>query len=699
MRAFFPLFLCLLTLAPVSAQPGLSPAALDSLEQLLPSLSPQSSQYIDNCLRLSEGYRRSALQKSLHFALEGLDGAMHIGHLSLTAQAYDLLGKAHFQQGNYAMAGYCFEKGIHLADSAQNDILKAHLFNSSGLINIRQGSYEAALGLLLKAHSSWVALGNQQQALIIQINIAGLYQKLERYDLAIQTAMRAMEKAEKLGMDRAVGSILNNLGTIYEELESYDQALSYYQTAYERKQKGSNPISTLYPLVSIYEVYNKMGQKERAESVYKEAMEIALSNGNRPWIMRLYQAKGRYNMGTSRYSEALSYLLQALQIAEQRQDRPKMQELHKELSETYAGLGSYQLAYEHQLQENSLREELEKENDEQRISDMAAKYQLEDMETQIAELKNTERFTRQRMYLMGALLLAFLLTMALLFSRNRVQRRARIVLEKRNREIERQHRMLGMKNKEIQGKNQLLEDQSQAITQQNKQLRHSNESLELFAYAASHDLREPLRTIHNYMEIIQRKYGKELEADILDYIRLAADSAASLDNLLRDLLAFSRVGRKDIALRKVDLDYQLRNAQKHLDKQIKDNQAVLEWADLPVIEGYGSEIYLLFQNLITNAIKYRQPGVQPIVRISAQQLDRKVILRIVDNGIGIPRDRVETIFNLFKIAHNNPKIESHGIGLATCKKIMDHHNGQIKVESVPNKGSTFVLEFPQLSRL
>jgi PAS domain S-box-containing protein len=225
-------------------------------------------------------------------------------------------------------------------------------------------------------------------------------------------------------------------------------------------------------------------------------------------------------------------------------------------------------------------------------------------------------------------------------------------------------------------------------------LLRSNAELEQFAYAASHDLREPLRMVSSYLGLLERRLGDTLDQNCRDFLHYAKDGAQRMDRLILGLLDYSRIGRGSESRSRFRLAEAIEEALSNLGVLIANAHAQIVVADdLPDIEGHRMEIVRLLQNLIANAVKYRAPDRQPVVTVSACRRDGWCELAVADNGVGIPAEHRERIFGLFQRLHGHD-IEGCGIGLASCKKILDHHGGRITVDGEPGQGSTFRVTLP-----
>ncbi|MFJ5850926.1 ATP-binding protein [Streptomyces sp. NPDC092903] len=233
------------------------------------------------------------------------------------------------------------------------------------------------------------------------------------------------------------------------------------------------------------------------------------------------------------------------------------------------------------------------------------------------------------------------------------------------------------------------------------ELRRSNEELEQFAYVASHDLQEPLRKVASFCQLLERRYADQLDDRAKQYIAFAVDGANRMQTLINDLLTFSRVGRLHAEDADVSLATLLQRTTNSLGMAIEETGAVLTHDPLPVVHGDPTQLGVLLQNLISNAIKFRAPGVVPQVHISARRpadgaegADRRWEFAVSDNGIGIGPEYAERIFVIFQRLHTRDTYPGNGIGLALCKKIVEYHGGTITLDTGHTPGTRFVFTLP-----
>lgn len=226
-----------------------------------------------------------------------------------------------------------------------------------------------------------------------------------------------------------------------------------------------------------------------------------------------------------------------------------------------------------------------------------------------------------------------------------------------------------------------------------EKLQKSNSELEQFAYVASHDLQEPLRMISNFLQLLKKRYEGQLDSDADEFIGFAVDGAKRMQILINDLLAYSRVTSKDEAFENVNLEKVLDEVLFNLEIDIEKNQAIIKREPLPEIHADYSQMVQVFQNLVGNALKYRSDE-KPEIFISTKKEHDHWLFAVKDNGIGIESEYFPQIFQIFRRLHTHDEYEGTGIGLAITKRIIEHHQGKISVESEPEKGSTFYFTIP-----
>ncbi|WP_420713435.1 sensor histidine kinase [Streptomyces sp. NRRL WC-3549] len=235
------------------------------------------------------------------------------------------------------------------------------------------------------------------------------------------------------------------------------------------------------------------------------------------------------------------------------------------------------------------------------------------------------------------------------------------------------------------------------LAEQTGELRRSNSELEQFAYVASHDLQEPLRKVASFCQLLEKRYGTELDDRGKQYIAFAVDGAKRMQVLINDLLTFSRVGRVHESWKPVDLDRSLDRALGNLALAVEDAGAtVVREAPLPRLLGDATTLTMVWQNLIGNAIKFRRPDVPCRITVDCVREGDDWHLTVADNGIGIAPEFSDKVFVIFQRLHARDEYEGTGIGLSLCRKIIEFHGGRIWLDPEPEEGTMIHFTLPVL---
>ena len=238
-----------------------------------------------------------------------------------------------------------------------------------------------------------------------------------------------------------------------------------------------------------------------------------------------------------------------------------------------------------------------------------------------------------------------------------------------------------------------LEAAHASLEARTEDLQRSNAELEQFAYVASHDLQEPLRKVASFCQLLQRRYAGRLDEKADQYIEHAVDGAKRMQQLINDLLAFSRVGRTAQRREQVSCAVLLAQAWANLGPAVRASHATIEVGDLPVVLGETSLLTAVFQNLLSNALKFA--GEQaPRISVSARRDGGHWLFSFADNGIGIPAEYAERIFVIFQRLHDKAAYPGTGIGLAMCRKIIEYHGGRIWLDTTVTSGARFCFTLP-----
>jgi PAS domain S-box-containing protein len=292
------------------------------------------------------------------------------------------------------------------------------------------------------------------------------------------------------------------------------------------------------------------------------------------------------------------------------------------------------------------------------------------------------------------------------------QREIQLALERlvqeRTEELETINEEMVTTNEEVAAANEELAAINEELEEANQLLIRSNDNLQQFAYVASHDLQEPLRKVQQFGDLLKNRYADQL-GDGVDYLERMQSAASRMSALIRDLLTFSRISNSQNSVMLVGLNQVVGGVLSDLDLRLQETGAVVQVDSLPIVQGDPSQLGQLFQNLLSNALKFQRPNNVPEIRVSAQRIKGTDLpagvrptraslayhrIDVVDNGIGFDEKYVDRIFQVFQRLHGKNEFVGTGIGLAICEKVATNHGGAITASSQPGQGATFSLFLP-----
>ncbi|MCE3280023.1 MAG: response regulator receiver sensor signal transduction histidine kinase [Bacteroidetes bacterium] len=245
------------------------------------------------------------------------------------------------------------------------------------------------------------------------------------------------------------------------------------------------------------------------------------------------------------------------------------------------------------------------------------------------------------------------------------------------------------KNKELRIQGEHLRVLNLKLEQRSNDLMRNVQELEKFAYVASHDLQEPLRTITSYIQLLQKKFSNKLDPEAIEFMEFVVNGSKRMKTLINDLLEYSRINSAESKFEKVDCNDILFEVSQNLQNSIKDSDAKIEIENLPVIKANKMHMVQLFQNLIGNSLKFKSER-QPVIKVKAKKIEGYYLFSVEDNGIGIKKEYSTKIFEIFQRLHSMQHYPGTGIGLAICMKIVQKLGGEIWMESEYGKGTTFL---------
>lgn len=542
--------------------------------------------------------------------------------------------------------------------------------------------------------------------------ISKAYKNLGDIELAFDYQMNNLRIREELKDTVQIGNAIYQLGTIQFYQGNYQEALSYYKEAHQINLVLNDSFTLFSCLAAIGGTYNRLGNTEMATKYNNEALSITtainyqigiayanynlsadyydkkehkqslgyallavekMKANNDSWgMIDCYRILGLNYMMLNQLDDAQEYLALSLSKAEELHSKPKMVEALQALSKLAEKTGNFQAKSTYLELLLTTKELIISESIQRKIEASKNNYEIYKRDKKINTLKKDKEKQHLKSTMFGAILLfTFPFVLLLVYTQYRLKKG----------------------NNLLASKNQLIEKQNEDLEQSNKALEDSNTELEQFAYVASHDMREPIRTIRSFNSLLKSRYGDVLDQRGNEFVYYVDDASKRLDIMLTDLLNYSRVNTKDKNKTVANLTETAKSAAMNLTHKFQDEAVTLNITPLPEVNVNPVQMERLFQNLIENGIKYNNKEFKKI-DINYKKNGKAYIISVKDNGIGIEPEYKDKVFEIFRRLHGTSEYEGSGIGLATCKKIVEKHNGKIWLDSKPQEGTTIFFSIP-----
>lgn len=651
-------------------------AYLDSLWGAL-EVSADPVTNVDQLNLISEAYLDLDHHNVIKVAKRALEKAKAHNYDKGVWHAYNNLGMGYDYLGMADSSFIFYSMGLEKAILLDDPYLKGISKNNLGIYYMFKRNYPLALRYLQEAISLAEDGGYNMNPYATYANIGIIYEQAGNIKQAIDYYKLSAEAARQTGKsDYAAYAHLDD-GYIAYLQRDFATAESHYYEALEYYQKQTSRPSEAETLYYLGKLYAKQDKFEQALDFYQKALDIYVDMKSKEDIPSMYLCIGNVykNKGEYHVSRQLYHNAEAMAI--EVDDLEGLAEIYDSLAVNYAAFEQYEEAYTYQRKSRKQRETIFSQETKEQMTQLETNFQLRMRQAETARLyaeqAKNEVILRQRTLLAWAgwligLLVAFV---AFVFFRSR---------------------------KKVLQLNQKLE---QKVAARTKELNHANENLiaanrelERFTYIASHDLKEPLRNITSFVNLIQRKIKGRAEEELEEYMSFVTNSSKQMYTLVEDILAFSRVKENDLREKKqIDLNLVVDEVKVTIAHFLNEHKAKIIVEDLPWVFAHQTEMFLLIKNLIENGIKYNTSEV-PSVLIEGEKNRRGVVIHISDNGIGIEPKYQDKIFEMFTRLNDREQFTGSGIGLAICKKIVQKYKGRLWVDSVVEKGSTFHFSIP-----
>jgi len=590
-----------------------------------------------------------------------LNTAIQMNDNVLKLTVYTDLAIVNEKLSKYAIAKDYHLKAIEMAQK-ENDIETVENgYHGLGSLYETVGDYDQAIDYYLKSLNIAESRESTEGVIITLQSIANTYQHINHEEKSFKTIERAYQLAVKLADEKLIAGTLYDFGRILTSFGHYDQALEKQKASLDMFRKSEDGVSISRGLISIGEIYTHQGLFDEAEDYFMECFNyekylVSVEHA------RLYNRLGNLYLQQSKLDTAELAFKTSLKLSQKGDFRELTQQNNYDLYKIYAEQDSSTLALQHLETYLKLNNYIRSEQRTDRITELQFKFDVEKNEKEYQALT----LRQNRIIFLSASLFFVILILALTY-------------------------MVRLKSKN----NASLRKKTEEIEAQNIRLAENNEVLSQFVYVAAHDLKEPLRNVGSFVSLIQRKYGKQFNEEANQYMGYVTSGVTRMNNLLRDLLEYSKITSSKAENARTILGDVLGDVSSNLQEKISSSQATIT---LPSekINLRMSRVHLLqlMQNLIGNGLKFIPAGRQPNIEVTTTSGEDNFVISISDNGIGINKDYGPKVYNLFHQLDKKAGYEGTGIGLTICKNIVDKYNGKIWFDSVLEEGTTFHLSFP-----
>jgi signal transduction histidine kinase len=652
---------------------------IDSLEAVLKTNIHDTTRF-ELLEQIITELRSTDLEKALDYNDELIALSNALGNDEQTLIAHRLMLYTHYYNNtSFDTVSQCFDQAKIYLKKVNNSGLKSDVLNIMGTHYRKVGQYIEGLAL----HEEALDLAETGQDTIRMIkclnNMALLLENLDEDSSAKKFYSQALAYSELLDKEPYIASITNNMGVLYLNEEVYDSALVMFSRALELKRKMGNELSSVTTLANVGRLNIEKEQYELAKKYLDEAYEIA-TRLDYPYGKALsLKNLSLWSYAVEKYAQSIAYANEGLRVLKESENIWILEtKLFEVLGKSYEETGNYKLALKYyktfKIREDSiLAEERVREYEKLEFKNELAKKEVENKLLKSEQIV-TEKTLRNRTYIGIVLILAFILALGwalTVYRSNQQKKKINAYLEE-----------------EVKKRTQELESI-------NKDLEQANYELKTFNYIASHDIKEPIKNIGNYVGLIQRQLPEEQKSNLNEYFQVVKKGTTQLYTLLEDFARYTGLARNEtIDLEEVDFNATLDGVKVSLQSLIQEKNGHIQNLGLPNISTSPSLSFVAIKNLVENGLKFNETD-RPTVTLSYEETPAYHEVIVSDNGIGVEESYFDHIFEMFKRLHPRERYSGSGIGLAIVKLVMEKLGGNVQIKSEEGKGSEFRLQFPK----
>jgi len=651
----------------------------DSLLHVLAEVKTTNNQskLYDIHFQLAEAYTSSNIEdyeKGIQHFTQAFQIAHKMGDIEKSSYSLYGLGNSNQRRNNFQEALKYYTLLLDLDEDPIKNPQKGNAFSQISAIHQTLGNYEKAYEnqmqalLIYEVKNDSVGLANGQY------NIGTIFFYQNQFEQSLEHYEKAKVICDAINNERFIYSCLAALGSVNEKLDNNEKSLEYNIRSLRLAEKLNYKTGIAYAKGNVAANYRGQGDYQKAEKFLKEAISIKSELADKWGTIGSNIDLSKLYLIWEKPQEAIPLLEETLVLSKEVDSKSRIPDIYQLLASVYEQTNDTEKAFLYTKKYIATKDSLISEKTVEEMGQSKRRFELAKHEHEIALLKKENVIQKQQSYIFAIALLAFLMFLWWYKSKLKYQNRMNRLLEE---------------------KNEILNQKNDEIRISNKQLEHSNEDLQQFAYVASHDLKEPLRMINSYTTLLERRYNDLYDDTGKEFMHYIVDAVKRMETLLDDLLNFSRVDTRvqpeefvSTASTMVYVEANLRHRLQTLNATL-----IVKEETLPSIKAHKTQLLQLLQNLVSNGVKFKGERDPVVVVDCVKETDRYVI-SVKDNGIGITKENLEKVFEMFRRLHSRDEYEGTGIGLATCKRIVSNWGGDIWVDSVYGEGSTFSFSVP-----
>lgn len=650
-------------------------------------------------------YRNHDPVLTIELAKVALNLAVQLNYEWEKPRSFSFIGIGYQKQGQFSTAIEYYQKAKEIAEKIKNQEELAYAFHNMGTVYKLQNNYEIATDYYYQSLRIFETLSDLRGIAYANNSLSIIASTHDNFDLAIQHAEQTLEIRKKLNDIRGQNSAYNRLGEVYLKKGEIQKALDYFFRNIKSYTELEDYEGLAYTYINISSANLFLEKYTKAIYFSKKAIAYYNEIGNEGMAAEAMQNIANAAFFMADYQRSKRYAEKIMDYALKNNRLELLANSYFRLSKINEIKKAYEPALYYYQQYSALTDSIFSAASYREVGRQQGSFEIfkKDQENELLKQQKEisqaviRRQKQQTWSLIGGLFLVLALVFVLVRANRRRQKDNQLLLQKNNQiedqrtAITEQTLELEKAKKQLQGYNERLE---QKVTLRTEALKKSNEELELYANLASHDLKQPLRNIGGFSNLLVRHLKKNNLDDkqTKEYTNFIISSTQYMHNLIEDLLAFSQFSSDSHEASIEQFDYKdvIGSVLQNLHQQVQDTKANIVLLNIPE-EGKGFKIKLtqLFQNLISNALKFSKKDVPAVICIDSKDIGTHYQFSLADNGIGIEKEYFNMIFETFKKLHNKQKYSGVGLGLSTCKKIVEQHKGEIWLESVPNEGTTF----------